>query len=140
MTTTKSRPNAIGAPGYSETLPCEAESVGRARRLVSAALNTWGLDHLIDSGTLIISELVTNATQHSGRDVFRVGVNRPTEGLVRLVVSDTSRSRPNLRQPGNDEETGRGLLIVEALANRWNVDYRRWGKVVWVELDTEVNS
>ncbi|WP_308289484.1 ATP-binding protein [Streptomyces asiaticus] len=127
-------PHAIGAPGYSQTLPCEEESAVRARQLVNAALSTWGLCHLVDPGILIISELVSNAVRHSGRDVMRVIVVRAEGDRVRLAVSDKSRSMPTPQRPDGNMETGRGLLIVEAVAHEWGVDYRRWGKVVWVDL------
>ncbi|WP_078610958.1 MULTISPECIES: ElyC/SanA/YdcF family protein [Streptomyces] len=135
---TVTRPHAIGAPGYSETLPCREESAVRARQLVTTALSAWGLHHLVDPGALIISELVSNAVQHSGRDVMRVIVIRPEDDRVRLAVSDKSRSKPTPQQPGNNRETGRGLLIIEAVAHEWGVDYRRWGKVVWVDLLAEL--
>lgn len=130
-------PNAIGTPGYSETLPCEAESAGQARLLVSAALNTWQLSHLIDDGQLIVSELVANAVQHSRCHQVRVSVDRPTGGRVRVAVSDKSRSKPALATPSVEEEAGRGLLLVGSVADDWGVDYRGWGKVVWAELRTE---
>ncbi|WP_461007731.1 ATP-binding protein [Streptomyces capparidis] len=128
------RANATGCPGYSETLPSEDESACRARQLVAAALNTWGLGCLIDDAVLIVAELVTNAVRHSDRGPLRVSVKRPEPRRVRVAVSDKSRSVPTLRAPFDDEESGRGLLIVGAVADRWGTDLRRWGKVVWAEL------
>lgn len=137
MTMTATRAHAIGAPGYSETLPCEDESASRARRLVSAALNTWGLDHLSEAATLIVSEFVANAVQHSGCRLMRVSISRPAEGRVHIAVADKSRAAPSLRFASSDEETGRGLVIVDALADRWDTDHRGWGKVVWAECALE---
>ena len=56
MTMTAAKPTATGVPGYAETVPCEPESARRARLLVSAALDTWGIGELVEVGTLIISE------------------------------------------------------------------------------------
>ncbi|GAA2976110.1 ATP-binding protein [Streptomyces fulvorobeus] len=131
------RPDATGSPGYSETLPCEAESASQARLLVSAALHTWQLSHLIDDGQLIVSELVANAVQHSHCHSVRVSVERPTGGRVRVAVSDKSRTKPVAATPNVDEEAGRGLLLVGSVADDWGVDYRAWGKVVWAGLRTE---
>lgn len=137
MTMIAKRHDAIGSPGCSETLPCEAESASQARLLVSAALNTWQLSHLIDDGQLIVSELVANAVQHSRCHRVRVSLERLTGGRVRVAVSDKSPSRPAVVTPSVDEEAGRGLLLVGSLADDWGVDYRGWGKVVWAELRTE---
>jgi anti-sigma regulatory factor (Ser/Thr protein kinase) len=137
VTVIANRPNAIGSPGYSATLPCEAESASQARLLVSAALNTWQLSHLIDDGQLIVSELVANAVQHSHCHRVRVSVERPAGGRVRVAVSDKSRTKPAVATPNVDEEAGRGLLLVDSVADDWGVDYRGWGKVVWAELRTE---
>lgn len=137
MTVIATGPNAIGSPGYSETLPCEAESASQARQLVRAALNTWQLSHLIDDGQLIVSELVANAVQHSHCRRIHVSVERPTESRVRVVVSDKSQSKPVVATPGVDEEAGRGLLLIGSVADDWGIDYRRWGKAVWADLRTE---
>ncbi|MFI8850972.1 ATP-binding protein [Streptomyces sp. NPDC053499] len=139
MTTTAIRPHAIGAPGYSETWPCEAESVSRARSLVSAAISTWGLSHLIDDGTLVVSELVTNAVQHTDCSQVRVSITLTLRQRVRIAVSDRSIDlpEPNLVEDGaGDEEAGRGLLLVELLADYWDVKLHRWGKTVWADLLT----
>lgn len=140
MTTIANRPDAVGPPGYSETLPCEAESASQARRLVGAALNTWQLSHLIDDGQLIVSELVANAVQHSRSHHVRVSLERLASGRVRVAVSDKSQAQPAVVTPSADEESGRGLLLVGTVADDWGVDYRGWGKVVWAELCTEESA
>ncbi|MEX2984277.1 ATP-binding protein [Streptomyces sp. C36] len=134
------RASATGVPGYSETLPCEAESASEARRLVRAALNTWDLSSLTDNGVLVVSELVTNSVQHSRCSTLRVSVERRSENRVRVAVSDRSRRMPVPDAPEAKATSGRGLVIVEALADDWNVDRRRWGKVVWAELVNEVST
>ncbi|MEV5136216.1 ATP-binding protein [Streptomyces syringium] len=134
------RSSDVDVPGFSETLPCKAESVSRARRLIRTSLNTWGLDGLIDSGVLVVSELVANSVQHSGCTLVRVSVQRRAEDRVRVTVSDKCRDMPVLGGPGADDETGRGLAIVEYLADVWTVDRRRWGKVVWAELIVKASA
>ncbi len=112
-----------------------------ARRLVSHRLDAWG--HPYDSAlnetvTLIAAELAANAVRHGhvqGRD-FRLRLTETAEAL-RLEVSDTRTERlPELRLPRDpaDDECGRGLLLVEALACRWGVEPRSPGKCVWAEV------
>lgn len=134
MTMTATRPHATGAPGYSETWPCEPKSAQRARSLVRAALNTWGLEVLLDDGALIISELVGNTVRHSGCRVFRASVMLMSSERVRLAVSDKSTVLPQIQQAPQGSVTGRGLLVVDELADRWNTDIQPWGKIVWAEL------
>ncbi|MEU2361815.1 ATP-binding protein [Streptomyces noursei] len=131
---TAARPTGTGAPGYTETWPCEPETAQRARLLISAALNTWGAADLVDAGIWIVSELVTNAVDHTPCRVIRVSVQRPTSNLIRIAVADKYRVTPELMHPSDDSEEGRGLLLVDAMSWRWGYDRKAWGKVVWAEL------
>ncbi|MEU6244069.1 ATP-binding protein [Streptomyces sp. NPDC047024] len=131
--TTTSRPT--GHPGYSETLPREPESAATARRLVRAACAAWGLRLAAENGALVVSELVANAVRHARRDSIRVVVERVAPGTVRVAVADFSRVLPEPCTPKDDEEGGRGVALVAALASNWGTDERRWGKVVWAELE-----
>ncbi|MEU0809221.1 ATP-binding protein [Streptomyces sp. NPDC005970] len=124
----------IGHPSYSQTLPCEPESARRARLLVRTACDTWHLPGLADCAALVISELVSNAVEHSGSRVMRVTVSRPAPDRVRLSVVDRSHAKPTQRAASEDDEHGRGLAIVEAVPDRWGTDPLRWGKRVWAEL------
>lgn len=124
----------LGLPAYTETFFREPESVARARRLTAAALEAWELDDLADSAVLICSELVTNAVEHAKGASLRLTVTRRPTG-VRIAVVDLSRIRPVTRRKDVDGESGRGLVIVDAVASRWATDPLRWGKRVWAELD-----
>ncbi|MGW1605001.1 ATP-binding protein [Streptomyces eurythermus] len=128
------RTRGTGHPGYSETLPREPESAARARHLVRAALSAWNLSDLADDGALIVSELVTNAVQHTRRDSIRVVIDRPDRVRVRIGVVDFSKARPERKVPGLDDEGGRGLALVGELAEDWGTDPLPWGKRVWAEL------
>ncbi|MFJ6541082.1 ATP-binding protein [Streptomyces sp. NPDC091385] len=129
---TRARP--IGHPGYSETLPRDPESAATARRLVRLALAAWDLDDLTDDGALIVSELVANAVRHARRKSIRVVVERVAPRTVRVAVADFSRALPEPCTPTDEEEDGRGLFLVTALAANWGTAERCWGKVVWAEL------
>lgn len=136
MTTTADRLHAAGVPGYSKTWRCKPQTVRRARDLVGTALNTWGLACLVDRGTLIVSELVTNSVNHSRCKTVRVSITRPGRELVIISVFDKSKKLPAPLGPvpGEDMEDGRGLLLVDAMADRWKVHARERGKIVRAEL------
>uniref|UniRef100_A0AAU1IB35 ATP-binding protein n=1 Tax=Streptomyces sp. NBC_00180 TaxID=2903632 RepID=A0AAU1IB35_9ACTN len=129
------KPRPTGHPGYSETLPGLEESAEVARKLVRMALATWHLDELTDSGMLLVTELVANAVRHTNSRNIRVVISRPSERFVRIGVVDKALLMPEMTKPGDDPLThGRGLLLIDALAERWGTDLYRWGKQVWAEL------
>ncbi|MFD4321570.1 ATP-binding protein [Streptomyces sp. NPDC058548] len=131
-----SRPT--GHPAYSQTLPREARSAAAARRLVRAALTLWGLDPLIEDASVVITELVSNAVAHSRLQAIRVIVSRPSAHEVRVGVVDRSRTVPLLEADlDGDQIRGRGLLLIDTLAERWGTELYRWGKQVWAELKDE---
>ncbi|MEV8044574.1 ATP-binding protein [Streptomyces griseoluteus] len=135
MSQPTTQPRPTGHPGYSETLPRVPESARTARRLVRAALSAWELNDLTDDTLLIVSELVANAVRHARRNSIRVMVERRAPRMVRVAVADFSHDRPEPSPPTADAEDGRGLFLVMTLATNWGTDERRWGKVVWAELE-----
>ncbi|MFE7594584.1 ATP-binding protein [Kitasatospora sp. NPDC057512] len=118
-------------------LPYQPESVGVARRFVCARLREWGLDDLVDDSAVIVSELVTNSSKTGCHTRMLVGVRRPTDRVVRILVGDGSRSMPVMIQAGPDATSGRGLAMVHRLTNgRWGVTLLPFGKVVHADLTT----
>ncbi|MFF8611753.1 ATP-binding protein [Streptomyces sp. NPDC015350] len=108
-----------------------------ARLLTTAHLSHWGLP--VESAAHIVAELAANAAVHGrvpGRD-FRLGLVVHRDELLRIEVTDTRGERlPVACAPATDAESGRGLLIVEALADRWGtVTGPVPRKTVWAELD-----
>lgn len=123
------------SPGFSETLPALEESAAVARQLVWKAFNAWDLQHLADSGTLLVTELVANAVKHTNSLSIKVTVARISTRCVRIGVIDKAPILPKMVKPGADLLTcGRGLFLVDALAERWGTDVYRWDKKVWAEL------
>lgn len=112
----------------------DRESVPAARRFVHAALVSWKMPELADTAELVVSELATNAVQHARRGAFRVTLTRLDGDRVRVAVIDHSRTLPEPADPGDDEDHGRGLAIVEALSQQWGTDPLNWGKRVWADL------
>jgi anti-sigma regulatory factor (Ser/Thr protein kinase) len=106
-------------------LPQEDASAGRARRLTAAFLTQPR--HLVadvdagrvDDATLIVSELVTNATQH-GHSGCRIRLEVTDEEVV-VEVHDDSPTRPRVRPWSAEGESGRGLAMVRRLAQRFEV-------------------
>ncbi|TGN74544.1 ATP-binding protein [Streptomyces bauhiniae] len=129
------RPRRTGHPGYTETLPRQPESAALARRLARIALSTWSLTHLTDDAALLVSELVANAVRHAQRGSIHVAVERVAPATVRVSVADFSHTLPNPCTPTTNDENGRGLPFIAALATNWGTDERRWRKVVWAELE-----
>ncbi|MFF0016213.1 ATP-binding protein [Streptomyces sp. NPDC005374] len=114
-----------------------------ARRLVSHRLNDWGHPYTTpvnETLTLITAELSANAVRHGhvpGRD-FNLQLTL-AEGTFRIEVTDTrAEKQPPTTPPAPDStsESGRGLLLVAALADDWGVTPRPAapGKTVWAEL------
>ncbi|WP_406304441.1 ATP-binding protein [Streptomyces sp. NBC_00885] len=113
-----------------------------ARRLAVHQLDGWGIPYgsdLSDSAALIVAELTANAVTHArvqGRDFELRLTLRPL--TLRIEVSDARADRqPSPRPPTPDAETGRGLLLVDALATAWGTADRVVGKTVWAELSLE---
>ena len=121
-----------GASTGQLTVPSLPASIANVRRFAVAACRDSGMASLCDTVALLVSEVATNALVHGNGDVrVRVGaVGR----VLRVEVSDESPRMPVLRAAGLLEEGGRGLALVETLANRWGVDPEGTGKVVWFEL------
>lgn len=117
-----------------------------ARLLATTQLGEWGVTSRTGAAAHIVAELAANAVAHGrvrGRD-FRLGVALYGGGAVlRIEVSD-ARAEFLPPEPGSapvpdaDRESGRGLLIVEALADRWGVSPGPFPcKTVWAELDLD---
>lgn len=114
-----------------------------ARHLALNQLHDWGIPHGSDTSdavALVVAELAANAVTHGrvpGRD-FELRLSLVT-GSVRIEVSDTRAERhPRERRHARLlDETGRGLVLVDALADRWEVLDREPppGKTVRAEVD-----
>ncbi|MGW7020667.1 ATP-binding protein [Streptomyces decoyicus] len=115
----------------------ERRSVPLAREFVRAALVEWGVVERVEAVLLCVSELTTNALRHGvppGRG-FQLYVWPPAGGVLRLEVHDSGDGWPRVRTAaGPVDEGGRGLLLVEALADKWGVGERLPGKIVWCEF------
>ncbi|MCD9902743.1 ATP-binding protein [Streptomyces sp. MT29] len=125
-----------------EVGPDPAE-VGRARRWARSRLVGSGIrddEPLAETLILLISELVTNAVVHTGcpavlRMLFGGGGGVGEAGTVRVEVADASDCPPRPRHAGGDDTNGRGLELVDGLADRWGWQPEGAGKQIWCEVD-----
>ncbi|MGW0212395.1 ATP-binding protein [Streptomyces sp. NPDC003233] len=113
-------------------LPNEPTAVRTARHLAARQLSAWGMEHLMPTVELIVSELVTNAIRYGGGPV-RLRLIR--HQVLTCEVSDTSTSHPRPRHPSTLDENGRGLILIAHLSRRWGSRSASDGKVVWAEQD-----
>ncbi|MEU6607241.1 ATP-binding protein [Streptomyces shenzhenensis] len=124
-------------------LPATPASVGAARRAVRALLTSWGTgEDVRDNAVIVTSELVTNAVTHSASERIACRLHS-TAGRLRIEVEDQNRAAalPTPRRPDPDDQSGRGLLLVEALSRDWGVTgTHRSGRVVWAELATATDT
>jgi anti-sigma regulatory factor (Ser/Thr protein kinase) len=125
----------MNAPAtYRERFDPEALSVRSARAFVVASA---GADEATAARLeLLVSEIASNAVLHA-RTPFVVEVACLPDGGVRVSVSDDSTDLPIARKVPLDATTGRGLLIVDSLADSWGVVESPGGKTVWFEIAGE---
>ncbi|XUZ97554.1 ATP-binding protein [Streptomyces araujoniae] len=125
-----------------EVGPDPAE-VGRARRWARSRLVGSGIgddEPLAETLILLISELVTNAVVHTGcpavlRMLFGGGGGAGEAGTVRVEVADASDCPPRPRHAQGEDTGGRGLELVDGLADRWGWQREGAGKQIWCEVD-----
>jgi anti-sigma regulatory factor (Ser/Thr protein kinase) len=116
----------------SASFPAVPTSPAAARRFVTSTLDSWGLEGLAETATLLVSELVTNALLHA-RSATRLELHR-RDGVLHIEVEDTVTRLPTRRHYSPEAGTGRGLALVETLASSWGVTFRADGKAVWFRL------
>jgi anti-sigma regulatory factor (Ser/Thr protein kinase) len=111
--------------------------VGRARRVVAERLAEWQVNGEVGEVTvLLVSELVTNAMQHGGAPIRLVADTTPS-GLRVEVYDGSTDVFPALRDTRADAPGGRGLRLVDTLADRWGSTSAEDGKCVWFEIDVK---
>lgn len=122
-------------PNFTVLLSPTRRGARLARLLATEQLRAWGLP--LDAAQHIVGELAANAATHgrvSGRN-FRLTLYVVGD-ILRIEVTDTRGDRlPRLQSPSPQGESGRGLVLVDALADRWGVSTGRTPrKTVWAEV------
>ncbi|MHB9864200.1 PAS domain S-box protein [Streptomyces sp. YIM S03343] len=116
----------------STDLPALASSVPEGRAFLHKALTLWNCTGGADDALLLLSETLTNAVQHA-EGPLTLRLHRNTTDLT-VEVDDRSPQLPQPRMAGEDEESGRGLCLVRALAADWGVRPTDEGKTTWFTL------
>ncbi|MEV7383329.1 SpoIIE family protein phosphatase [Streptomyces lydicus] len=116
--------------------PADPEGLSAARHMIRAAVRAWGAAERSEEIELVADELITNALLHTdGEAVVNIRMPHSVERRLRLEVEDHSSSLPRRREPGEAGVSGRGLLLVDRLADVWGVEPRGGGKCVWCEFN-----
>ncbi len=131
------------AAAFTRTYPATGAAVGQARRFLLGVLPTGTAAEDADALVLMLSELATNAVQHAATE-FAVTVRVTVGGGGRVVVEvrDSAPGFPAPSEQRADAPHGRGLHIVQGLADTWGVEMRRDrpGKTVWFSLPLSAPS
>lgn len=113
-------------------LPADVNSAREARGFVERTLASWDLVELADTALLLVSEAVTNAVVHAA-SASQLTMSLLRERL-RVEVCDWGGGHLRIRTASQDETSGRGLALIEALSSVWGTTQTEEGKVVWFEL------
>ncbi|WP_326678348.1 ATP-binding SpoIIE family protein phosphatase [Streptomyces sp. NBC_01237] len=114
----------------------EPERIAVARQQLREMLHDWADAEQVDAAVLMISEMATNVLVHTDGDALMVAeaAGERGERRLRVEVADGSDELPHKRRPGEMASSGRGLVLMEMLADSWGVDPRGEGKSIWFEL------
>ncbi|MFI2371277.1 ATP-binding protein [Streptomyces sp. NPDC018833] len=128
----------------SVTLPSDPASVSAARRYVTDVICDWGLSDgtdVVDTVRLIISELATNAVQHTfGQSpTFTVDVHLERDEQLFIGVTDSHPRWPRRLPAAVRQDNGRGMVIIRSLTAQYGgrlsvTPTREGGKTVWIAL------
>lgn len=109
----------------------EPTTVPRIRKRVRRQLAEWDVPGCGDTVELLVSEIVTNAMRHAWGAVLTLTIEN---GTCRCEVRDTNPAMPAICHAHEGDEGGRGIYLMEALADRWGARAEPAGKVVWFEV------
>lgn len=115
--------------------PGDPEALTGARHMIGAAVRSWGARDRADEVELVADELMTNALMHTeGSAIVTLRVITGSDRRLRVEVEDASSALPRRREAGESGVSGRGLMLVDLLADVWGVEARGGGKCVWCEF------
>ncbi|MFD4622850.1 SpoIIE family protein phosphatase [Streptomyces sp. NPDC058475] len=128
-------PQQSGGRLQQHVAPGDPEALTGARHMIAAAVRAWGARERADEIELVADELITNALMHTeGSAIVTLRVLTGPDRRLRVEVEDSSSALPRRREAGESGVSGRGLLLVDRLADVWGVEARGRGKCVWCEF------
>jgi anti-sigma regulatory factor (Ser/Thr protein kinase) len=116
-------------------LPPTVSAPRTARQIVAALLTGWGVQARTEDVVLLVNEVISNAVEHVGGDTSLELELTYSDKWLRVSLADGSTERPVPRDIDPRSPRGRGLHLVDAIADRWDSEQYRDGKRVWFELD-----
>jgi anti-sigma regulatory factor (Ser/Thr protein kinase) len=119
-----------------QEFPNSLQSIAQARHFAADVLSELPAP-VVESATLVVSELATNCLRHA-QTGFGIDID-VGERQVQISVSDSGGGEPEMQSPGPTDHSGRGLRIVALLATEWGItpSSPRRGKTVWFRLAIE---
>lgn len=118
-----------------EAVPAEVRLL---RRAAAKQLGRWGMLAAVDEAELLVTELATNVVKHVGEGTSATLILERRGERLRLEVHDKSHVLPSLKLAECNEECGRGLHLLAALAADWGAVMSAVGKAVWCEVSVDV--
>jgi anti-sigma regulatory factor (Ser/Thr protein kinase) len=120
----------------SRTFNCDPSAARLGRGFcadhLGSVLDISAASEPIEDAELVISELVTNAVNAGCADTqLRINLHRDH---IRIYVADNGPGWPQIQRPDPEERHGRGLHIVETIADKWGVEATATGKQVWADV------
>jgi len=115
-------------------LPPTSVSIPAARHLVLVLLRAWDVPHDRDDAALLVTELVSNVVDHVGGEANLTLELQLSDRWLRIGVVDGSSIRPVVQELSMERPRGRGMRMVQQIADRWGADDHLGGKRVWFEL------
>lgn len=114
----------------------DPRQIRTARHEIRALLHDWQAEDQVDAAILLVSELATNVLVHTDEDAVLTAriLGMPGGRRLRIDVHDRNDDMPHRRTPGEMASGGRGLILIESLADAWGVDPHGDGKAIWFEL------
>ncbi|MEU6403871.1 SpoIIE family protein phosphatase [Streptomyces sp. NPDC046985] len=114
----------------------EPEQIAVARHQLRELLHDWSCPDQVDSAVLLVSETLTNVLVHTDTDALLLAEvsGHKGERRMRVQVTDAGDELPHKRRPGELASSGRGLVLMELLADAWGVEPRGVGKSIWFDL------
>jgi anti-sigma regulatory factor (Ser/Thr protein kinase) len=110
-------------------------SVSTARRVVGELLTAWQAPQDRRDAELLVTEVVANVVDHVGGEAVLALEVELSEAWLRISVADGSSVQPVVQELDTGRPRGRGLQLVQAIADRWGFEEHHGGKRVWFELD-----
>jgi len=120
-------------------LPIDQLAPSLARRFLLETVCEVHLARVVDEAELLVSEVITNGIVHGAPPVTLRLICEAGQ-VLRVEVGDSSPQRPQLRHPGEEEMSGRGMEMVDLLSQDWGVHDRESGKVIWFTLTPPATS